>query len=333
MGEKTGILWTDHTFNPWIGCTKVSAGCANCYAERENNIYKWNPNGWGENADRVRTSENYWKQPLKWAKQAVKAGVIRRVFCASLADVFDEKVPFEWLNDLWKLIAATQEIGGLEWLILTKRPENISTRIPTEFAYPSSCVRLGVTAENQEMADKRIPILLRSWSGKNFLSVEPMLGPVELEHSYCGYLSGWETEVEADEDGDPVPYQSQTERIGWVICGGESGPNARPMHPNWAISVSDQCEAANVPFFFKQQGEWAPVREFPTFQKWVNKAQTWLSPGDICMDATGKVCRIGGDFENAAYPVTIMRKVGKKNAGSILDGKEWKQFPEVRKNE
>ena len=288
MGEKTNITWCDHTFNPWIGCTKVSPGCANCYAERENNFHKWNKDGWGDDAPRVRTSEKNWQNPIKWAKQAVRDGVTRRVFCASLADVFDPLVPFEWLVDLWKLVSITQEIGGLEWLILTKRPENIATRVPTELTFPTSCIRMGVTAENQEMADLRILELLRSWQGKNFVSYEPALGAIDFTQHLAGYLR----------------YGYGSLNVQWLICGGESGPDARSMHPDWARSTRDQCRAAGVPFFFKQWGEWLPDNQlqYMALDTWMNKER---------------------EVEGGFY------LVGKKKAGDLLDGVEWKQFPEV----
>jgi len=238
MGEKTGIAWTDHTFNSWIGCQKVSEGCRNCYAETMAKRYGW-VKEWGN--DYRRTSEANWKKPIQWARQAVRDGVIRRVFCASLADVFDPNVPEQWRLDLWDLILDTEEIGGLEWLLLTKRPENISEMF--EYMMRVTNVRMGVTAENQEMADKRIPILLDAWSGKNFVSYEPAIGPVDYRR--YGYIQWGSRYMEID--GTPWPNQ-----IHWIICGAESGPNARPMDIEWARSVRDQCEAAGVPFFLKQ---------------------------------------------------------------------------------
>jgi protein gp37 len=234
MGEKTGIAWTDHTFNPWIGCQKVSEGCHNCYAERQNNgRFHW-VGEWGK--DYRRTSASYWQDPIVWAKRAVKDGVIRRVFCASLADVFDDNPQVEeWRLELWSLIQKTLDIGGLEWLILTKRPENIYPFMMSHWmANPTENIRLGVTAENQEMADERIPMLFGSWKGKTFVSIEPMIGSVSL--------MGWDGRYSRDYLPD----------WNWIICGAESGPSARPMDIEWARSVRDQCQAAGVPFFLKQ---------------------------------------------------------------------------------
>ena len=223
MGEKTGIAWTDHTFNPWIGCTKVSAGCENCYAERQNKLYKWVGNGeWG---NYKLTSDANWKKPIQWAKKAVADGVIRRVFCASLADVFDEKVSWVWRAKLFALIEETEAIGGLEWLILTKRPERINLMHMIEMF---TNIRIGITTENQEMFDKRMPIFLDAWHGKNFISVEPMLSRLNIENNLYA------------------------DKINWVIAGCESGTNVRECRPEWARELRDQCNWYHVPFFLKQ---------------------------------------------------------------------------------
>jgi protein gp37 len=265
MGETTGIGWTDHTFNPWIGCTKVSAGCKFCYAETQNNRYQWNPEGWGKGKPRKRTSEANWKKPLEWARKAIRDGIITRVFCASLADVFDPEVPQEWRFDLWDLITGCSnpeefEVSGsgLEWLILTKRPENLWMLPDAWLKYPPSWVRIGVTGENQENWDRRTAELLRVWKGKNFVSVEPMLGPVTLN----------ETAHQTNDFG-------LTCDIDWVICGGESGPGCRPMHTGWAESLRFQCLAAGVPFFMKQLGGHPNKRHDP--EQWPEylRVQEW----------------------------------------------------------
>ena len=223
MGEKTGIAWTDHTFNPWIGCTKVSAGCENCYAARDNNRYGW-VREWGK--DYRLTSDANWKKPVQWAKKAVADGVTRRVFCASLADVFDEKVSEQWRTDLVDLILDTEEIGGLEWLILTKRPENISKMF--RGMARATNIRIGITCENNEMARLRMPVFLDSWQGKNFISWEPALSPIT----------------------DNVPFTDNL--IDWIIAGCESGPGARPCSIDWIRDMRDECIQAKTPFFLKQ---------------------------------------------------------------------------------
>lgn len=224
MGDKTGIAWCDHTFNPWIGCKKVSPGCVNCYAERENKRFGWLDTEWGDGYR--RTSASNWKKPLEWGKQAELDGVTRRVFCASLADVFDADVPDKWREDLWELINSASQYKRLEWLLLTKRPQNIADLKPRGMSWKN--VRLGITTETQRMLDERLPILTDAWSGKNFLSVEPMVGPVDLS-AYIGKV-----------------------RIDWVICGCESGPNARPMQTAWVRDLRNQCVQAGIPFLLKQ---------------------------------------------------------------------------------
>ena len=233
--KDTAIEWTDHTFNPWYGCARVSPGCMNCYAETLM-ADRYKKVEWGPGRARVRTSKAYWNGPSKWDREAAAAGVRACVFCASLADVFDPEVSDEWRGDLYRLIRSTP---NLDWLLLTKRPEHAAAWVASAGGhYPN--VWIGVSVEDQQRADERIPILLTIPAVVRFLSVEPMLGPVDLrqwtlaEHGrrFIGAKPG----------------------IDWVICGGESGKGARRMDPAWAESVRDQCVAAGVPFFFKQWG-------------------------------------------------------------------------------
>jgi protein gp37 len=265
MGE-TSISWTGtaladgtvlpgYTFNPWIGCTKVSQGCARCYAESQNKHYQWNPAGWGPGAPRKRTSKANWKKPWEWAKQAKADGVTRRVFCASLADVFDHETPREWKIDLFSMIDEINTVhGSLEWLLLTKRPDEMLLDLPVGWMKNApNCVRIGITAEDQENFDRRYPKLLRAWSGKNFISYEPALGPLEITRVLF-------TVVKPD----------------WVVCGGESGAGCRPFDLQWARDLRDQCQSDGVKFFMKQLGgypnkrhdltEWPEdlrIQEFP----------------------------------------------------------------------
>jgi protein gp37 len=216
MAETTDISWAHSTFNPWIGCTRVSPGCDNCYAatlmqDRYQRV-KW---GAGEARSRTKT----WDQPRRWNKQAAASGKPWRVFCASLADVFDNEVPGAWRADLFDLIEATP---ALTWMVLTKRIGNVGA-----MAMPDN-VWLGSTVVNQEEADRDIPKLLRIRAPVRFLSCEPLLGPLNL----CAYLR----------------------ELQWVIVGGESGAGARPMDPEWPVSIRDQCEGFKVPFHFKQWG-------------------------------------------------------------------------------
>lgn len=255
MAENSNIEWTHHTFNPWIGCTKVSAACDHCYAEAwDARSLQGLPSRWGPHADRTRTSAGNWSKPLAWNRKAKAEGTRYRVFCASLADVFDnhKSILPEWRADLWHLIDATPH---LDWLLLTKRPQNIGRFMPnyshTERIWPN--VWLGTTVENQTEADRRIPHLLAVPAAVRFLSVEPMLGPVTIR--------------------DYLPYGDSGPLVDWVICGGESGPGARPMQIDWARSLRNQCKQAGVSFFMKQMGgvrkPFAPIpddlmiREFP----------------------------------------------------------------------
>lgn len=233
MAKDTAINWTNSTFNPWVGCSKISPACANCYAEgwaKRSGMVKW-----GVHEPRVRTSPANWKQPIKWNEEAKRTGTRRRVFCASLADVFDNAVPEEWRVDLFALIAATPY---LDWLLLTKRIGNVEKMLLHAIGgsfYPHhENVWLGITVCNQEEANRDIPKLLKIPATNVFLSIEPMLGEIDL--GFCDI--SW---------------------IDWVICGGESGSKARPLNPAWVRYLRDQCAAADVPFFFKQWGEFAPI--------------------------------------------------------------------------
>jgi protein gp37 len=220
--KNSEIGWTKHTYNPWEGCSKVSPGCTNCYAETECAIrYKrvtWGPGG---SRRRVKTTIN---APLKWHEDAVKAGRRDKVFCASLCDVFDDhqSIQQEWRDHLWSLIRQTP---CLQWLLLSKRPENFARYLPDDWGDGYQNVCLMVSTETQEWAEKRIPILLDTPARWRGLSCEPLLGPIDLSR----WLSG----------------------IHWVIVGGESGGGARPMDPDWARSLRDQCAGADVSYFFK----------------------------------------------------------------------------------
>lgn len=256
MAENSKIEWTDHTFNPWIGCQKVSPGCDHCYAEgwsKRSGHVEWGPHG-----ARRRTSAANWRKPLAWDKAAREAGRRARVFCASLADVFDNHASIlpEWRADLWRLIAATPH---LDWLMLTKRPQNIGKMLPHAWNGGWPNVWLGTTVENQTEAHRRIPHLLSVPAAVRFLSVEPMLGPVDLTEWFWGReepCPGCSKDIDCDCGHLPRHMLGEEDDLSWVICGGESGPGARPMNWDWARSLRDQCQAAGVPFFFKQWGEW-----------------------------------------------------------------------------
>jgi len=249
MGENSEISWTYHTFNPWEGCMKVSPGCTNCYAERRDQQYHDGAH-WGPDGTRKMMSEGYWRQPVKWNRDAQKAGERRRVFCASLADVFEDRP--ELLEPRRRLFDLINETPNLDWLLLTKRPENIERLfddVVRHFGWDEDLsvmnVWLGTTVENQEQADKRIPELLKIPARVRFLSCEPLLGPVDVNVRIgCAYA--------AISCACSAPCEDIHPKIHWVIAGGESGPNARPAHPDWFRSLRDQCQAAGVAFHMKQ---------------------------------------------------------------------------------
>jgi protein gp37 len=290
MGSKTAIGWTGYqmpdgtitegkTYNPWTGCSKISRGCARCYAETQNKRYNWNPDGWGQGKPRKQTSEAYRAKPLHWARDAKQKGIVYRVFGGSLMDPFDPEVPQEWRDRYWELIDATG--GPLEWLLLTKRIENAKEMMPASWIKnPPPYVRLGVTAEDQENADKRIFDLMMTWRGKNFISVEPMLSPVNLhwikgpkgEHydflsgaNVYGYFPRPEPPPGWKVINGPSPEFGvlRTLRINWVIVGGESGAGCRPMNPAWAFDLLVQCRNSNIPYFFKQLGGFPDKQHLP----------------------------------------------------------------------
>lgn len=302
MGENTAIEWADHTFNPWIGCQKVSAACDFCYAEGLMDK-RLGQVEWGPGKPRKRTSEANWRQPLKWNRKAAKNGIRQRVFCASLADVFDNAVPDEWREDLWHLI---RETPSLTWMLLTKRPQNIARMLPDDAIRER--VWLGTTAEHQEEADRRIPILLVERAAVRFVSMEPLLGPVDLTAVTVGGLPAGTLLTTDALNGEPNDYGYGLGTLDWVIAGGESGQAARPMHPDWARSIRDQCQAAGVPFFHKQNGEW-----------------NWIAEGNFA-DQTAIARSLGRRFEHHSNGQTAVR-VGKKAAGRLLDGRTWDEVP------
>lgn len=242
MAENSGIEWTHHTFNPWIGCTKVSPACDHCYAEAWDARFKGDR--WGPHAARTRTKT--WGNPIKWNRIAGEQGVRFRVFCASLADVFDNHRSIEdsWRLELWKLIGDTP---NLDWLLLTKRPQNIEKYAPWRWGDWPDNLWLGTTVEDQKTAEQRIWPLLQIPAKVRFLSCEPLIGPVDLSEiknphgERFSALSGWNRDIEA-----------YSMAIDWVITGGESGTSYRPANPNWFRNLRDQCARAEVPFLFKQ---------------------------------------------------------------------------------
>ncbi len=230
MSEQTGISWCDHTFNPWWGCTKVSPACTHCYAETFSK--RVGLKVWGAGSERRFFGQKHWAEPLKWNHKAIKDGTRRRVFCASMADVFEDRP--DLVEERARLFDVIDETPALDWLLLTKRPENLARMVPPYWGgkvWPN--VWLGTTVENQQYADERIPHLLDVDCAVRFLSVEPMLGPITLTP---------ETLMQLD----------------WIIAGGESGAHCRTSEPDWFRSLRDQCHAAGVYFHFKQWGGRTP---------------------------------------------------------------------------
>jgi protein gp37 len=245
--QNSKIEWTDHTFNPWWGCQRVSPGCEHCYAETLAHRYNFRVWGPAKTTGRREMSANYWRQPLRWNEAARKAGERKRVFCASMADVFEDHPGVDWPRvNLWGLIEQTEH---LDWLLLTKRPENIERFVPREWLdRRQENVKFGFSAESQEYFNRRWQeakyMARRGYT--TFVSAEPLLGPINLNpwDGFDNYLN----------------FGARA----WVIAGGESGHGARPINPAWVRSLRDQCEGAGVPFFFKQWGEYAPVEYMQT---------------------------------------------------------------------
>ncbi len=330
MGKNSKIEWCDHTWNPWLGCTKVSPACDHCYAESRMDS-RLHVVQWGAGQPRKHTSERYWKGPEDWNAEAERLGVRYRVFCASLADVFDNEVPVQWRIDLMRLICATPH---LDWLLLTKRIGNAAGMLESAFravhhqregwadnVLPN--VWIGATICGQAEAERDIPKLLGTPARVRFLSVEPLLGPVDLRQIPVGGHGHHEVDpiIMANVLQRPYAYPRLPE-VNWVIVGGESGPHARPMHPDWVRSLRDQCATAGVPFLFKQWGEWGPDWE---------GAETCNGCGETKFDAInerGECARCGvADWLPASKPLDSMRHVGKKRAGRLLDGRTWDHRP------
>lgn len=311
----TKIEWADEVWNPVIGCTKCSPGCMNCYAERFAarlwrmgrgdygsvlgiEDYKWN----GE----ILCRKSFLDKPLHWHKP-------RRIFVCSMSDLFHPKVNGAFRGDVFDVIRKTPQHT---YLILTKRAErmakvaNILIRAHGEKYFRH--VQWGTSISTQLEADKNIPFLLQIQGGAvRWLNIEPMLEGIDLEphthHSDCNYNRGGTCDCEGGCD-NVSPGENWLENISGVVVGGETGPGAKPMHPDWPRNIRDQCVATNTPFYFKQWGEWLSGAEKYALK--INTYQHYYPK---------RVTRIGN---------TTFFRVGKKKAGCILDGKKWEQLPE-----
>ena len=283
MAIETEIAWTDSTFNPWWGCVKVSDGCDNCYANSLSS--RWGHDVWGHDKERRFLSESNWNQPLLWNSTATELGVRKKVFCASMADVFERRP--DLVPHRQRLIKLIERTPKLDWQVLTKRPQNIKKLLPPDFDYPPN-LWLGTSVENQDVADKRIRYLLEhDRAVVRFLSCEPLLGPVDIRK----YLQ-------------PGPNGS---KIDWVIVGGEAGHHSRPMNPLWAKSLIEQCQEAGTAVFYKQWGDYVPLK--------------------IVSD-NGQRYRTIPVFKANGDEIPMVR-VGKKAAGRVILGREWSEFPDT----
>lgn len=322
MAENTKIEWCDSTWNPWIGCTKIAPACDHCYAADWSKRY--GRAEWG-NHPRERTGDATWNAARKWQAAAPdffeKHGRRRRVFCASLADVFDNQVPDEWRADLWALI---RECPDLDFLMLTKRPQNIEKMLPAFWDEVRGHVWLGTTVEDQEHADANIPHLLKHDSAVRFISVEPMLGPIDLDRIVVPYGFHFSALHESSWGGSGMP--SRLHALNWVIAGGESGPHARPSHPDWFLDLRDQCATAGVPFLFKQWGEWAPGENATARVPVAGEMGAWLreeQPVDWHIRRVGRAEAEEGHRDDEPE----LWRLGKKQAGRRLDGVLHDGFP------
>ena len=242
MGATTAIAWTDHTFNPWWGCSRVSPGCQHCYAETF--AKRTGHDVWGNTAERRFFGDQHWLEPLKWNAAAEAAGRPALVFCASMADVFEDRPDVAGERErLWSLVTRTPH---LIWQLLTKRPENVAEMVPVSWSgwthlgidnrppeWPPN-VWIGTTVEDQQRADERVPVLLDLPAPVRFLSAEPLLGPIKLRPEWWA-------------------------EIGWIIIGGESGPGHRPLVEEHALELAVRALAFDVPLFFKQHGGRTPT--------------------------------------------------------------------------
>jgi protein gp37 len=307
---KTKIEWTEYSWNPVSGCTPASEGCQNCYAKRMTNRLRGRCGYPADEPFKVTLHKDRLEEPLRWKQP-------RRVFVCSMGDLFHEDVPFEYITQVFDVMCScsfdamcSMELGHT-FMVLTKRPERIekwlcwmreswSEDSPTNVTLKveghfGKGIWLGVTAENQQRADERIPILLQIPAAVRFVSVEPMLGPVDI----AGHL-GFNGPRRM---GDGLIYYWVAPKLDWVICGGETGPGARPMHPDWVRSLRDQCQDAGVPFFFKQHGEWLHETQGINFHEG-HRYYVWPD-------------------ESMSF------RVGKKAAGRLLDGRTWDEMPEI----
>ncbi|OCB09262.1 hypothetical protein A5717_26160 [Mycolicibacterium porcinum] len=351
MSDNTSIEWCDSTWNPVTGCTEVSPGCDHCYAKTFAERWRGTPGHYFEHGFDVQLRPDKLDQPLRWTRP-------RRIFVNSMSDLFHDDVPDEYIAKVWAVMALapqhtfqvltkrharmrsllnnnaflTRVCEYGEWFALTQKPNRLDDRIFRRGPWPLPNVWLGVSTESQQWADIRIPALLDAPAAVRFISAEPLLGPIDLI-GQGGNMVGAGIYSLPDppeyDGGEPVCQDHGVEQcqqgctfLDWVIVGGESGPGARPMHPDWARSLRDQCTAAGVPFLFKQWGEYRPnqrgVRGYSTDRDRF-----------VFLDGSGHMA-LRDMAESMSGPRfgTTVKRVGKKQAGRVLDGRTWDEYPD-----
>lgn len=332
MSDNTRIEWTHRpgtipaTMNALVGCQKVSQGCAHCYAIEVAHIRASNPlpiiQEKFAGTTRVEGGKRVWTGKVTLTEKALLDPLRRKkprtYFVNALSDLFYEGVPNEWVDKHWAVFNACPQHT---FIVLTKRPERMKEYLtvrngnhPGGIKMPLENVWLGCSVENQETANARIPELLQTPAAVRFISAEPLLGSIDLnliprpfEFHQSPY--GWTTWL--------------AQRLRWAIVGGESGHGARPMHPDWATTLRDQCVSSGIKYFFKQWGEWKDGSDF------ADDAMAVLNDGRMCDGTKESLEKLDRDSPVMPCRPTMMRKVGKKASGHLLDDVEWHQFPEV----
>lgn len=321
MGTNSKIEWTDHTWNPWRGCAKVSPACDNCYMFRDMIRFGQNPNRLT-----LAKANSYYLPAREFKAGRWKPG--DKVFVCSRSDFFHPDAD-EWRGGAWDII---RDHPDLIFQILTKRTDRILDCLPDGWGDGWPNVWMGATVENQQMLYDRGAELLRVPAMVRYLSIEPMLGKINFRWEPLAHWAAGESyRAYFERKGSVQEYESLA-GIDWVIVGGETGPGARPMHPDWVRSVRDQCQGAGIPFFFKQWGEWAPEMEtVDRMRLYMRMEDDGVLGGNrtrfICVTPEGELKYTYSERDE------FMTRVGKKYSGCLLDGREWKEMPQAEGRE
>lgn len=311
MTENTSIEWAQNTLNFWWGCEEVSPGCAHCYARSLSERFGRHVWGSPETTERYLTKQP-WKDVIRWNAKAAETGFRPTVFTQSMSDFFEDHPQLaEWRREA---VALMEKCTNIRFLVLTKRIDQVPAMVPHWLDNWPGHIAIGTSVERQKEANSRIHHLLRLPAPMRFLSVEPMLAPVELVDTGALWTS--------IQDNAIVKTIPDMRLIHWVIVGGESGMKARPIHPDWPRSVREECKAAGIPFLFKQWGSWVEFSQ--------TGAHSCRNLGN------GKGRLSGGPLDEKVFPLRfpwgatgpVMVKTGKGNAGRTLDGELWDQYPE-----